>query len=176
MSHGCLYYTYWVIIQNYYMYFGCFSFKYWEHCESASAFFLWNILNDCVWACECGYVWVRGVSLFVDMHFCEHVCLSVSLFSSTSRCFRLIFYIFFSTNHHFCKEPSCILLENIKCLLNCFSHVQLFVTTGFFRQQYWSELPCPCPGDLPDQTGSSLSPKLADGFFITSIIWEAPGE
>ena len=70
----------------------------------------------------CGYVWVCGVSLCVcpcaDMHLCEHVCLSVSLFSSTSRGFRLILYIF-STNHHFCKEPSCILLENSQCLLNC---------------------------------------------------------
>ena len=44
----------------------------------------------------------------------------------------------------------------------CFSHVQLFVTLwtivalqasqskGLSRQEYWSWLPCPSPGDLPD--------------------------
>ena len=47
------------------------------------------------------------------------------------------------------------------CRLNCFSHVWLFVTLwtiayqaplskGFSRQEYWSGLPCPPPGDLPD--------------------------
>ena len=47
------------------------------------------------------------------------------------------------------------------CVLSCLSHVQLFVTLwtvvcqaplsmGFSRQEYWSGLPCPPPGDLPD--------------------------
>ena len=46
-------------------------------------------------------------------------------------------------------------------LLSCFSRVQLFATLwtvahqaplsmGFSRQEYWSGLPCPPPGDLPD--------------------------
>ena len=44
------------------------------------------------------------------------------------------------------------------CLLSCFSHVQLFVTLwsvacqaplsmGFSRQEHWSGLPCPPPGE-----------------------------
>ena len=48
-----------------------------------------------------------------------------------------------------------------ECMLNRFAHVQLFVTLwtvayqaplsmGFSRQEYWNELPCPPPGDLPD--------------------------
>ena len=44
--------------------------------------------------------------------------------------------------------------ESVKSL----SHVQLFVTVAcqaplsmaFFRQEYWSGLPFPSPGDLPD--------------------------
>ena len=47
------------------------------------------------------------------------------------------------------------------CVLSCFSRVQLFVTIwtvarqsplsmGFSRQEYWSGLPCPPPGDPPD--------------------------
>ena len=46
-------------------------------------------------------------------------------------------------------------------VLRRFSHVQLFaapltiacqvpLSQGFFRQEYWSEWPCPPPGDLPN--------------------------
>ena len=47
------------------------------------------------------------------------------------------------------------------CMLSRLSHVQLFATPwtvarqvplsmGFSKQKYWSGLPCPPPGDLPD--------------------------
>ena len=47
------------------------------------------------------------------------------------------------------------------CISSCFSHVRLFGTPwtvahqaplsmGFSRQEYWSGLPCPPPGDLPN--------------------------
>ena len=48
---------------------------------------------------------------------------------------------------------------------------------GFSRQEYWSELPCPLPGDLPDpeiRPVSLVSPALAGRFFTTSATWEAP--
>ena len=68
------------------------------------------------------------------------------------------------------------------------SHVQLFTTPwteafqgplsiGFPRQEYWSGLPFPSPGDLPDpgiKPVSLVSPALAGGFFTTSATWEAP--
>ena len=45
---------------------------------------------------------------------------------------------------------------------------------GFPRQEYWSELLCPTPRDLPDPGSRSLlSPALAGGFFTTSTTWEA---
>ena len=47
----------------------------------------------------------------------------------------------------------------------------------FFRQEYWSGLPFPSPGDLPDpeiEPASLTSPALAGGFFTTSTTWEAP--
>ena len=47
---------------------------------------------------------------------------------------------------------------------------------GFFRQEYWSGLPFPSPGDLPDlgiEPASLKSPVLAEGFFTTSATWEA---
>ena len=43
---------------------------------------------------------------------------------------------------------------------------------GFPRQEYWSGLPFPSPGDLPDPGIKPTSPALAGGFFIT----ESPGK
>ena len=40
---------------------------------------------------------------------------------------------------------------------------------------YWTGLPCPPPGDLPDpgiEPTSLMSPALAGGFFTTSAAWE----
>ena len=48
---------------------------------------------------------------------------------------------------------------------------------GFSRQEYWSGLPCPPPGDLPDpgiKPASIMSPALEGGFFTTRATWEAP--
>ena len=47
---------------------------------------------------------------------------------------------------------------------------------GFSRQEYWSGLPFPSPGDLPNpeiKPVSLMSPALASGFFITRATWEA---
>ena len=43
-----------------------------------------------------------------------------------------------------------------------FSHFKLFATAsmGFSRQEYWSGLPLPSPGDLPDQRIEPGSPAL----------------
>ena len=46
----------------------------------------------------------------------------------------------------------------------------------FSRQEYWSGLPFPSLGDLPDpgiKPTSLTSPALAGRFFTTSAIWEA---
>jgi len=46
----------------------------------------------------------------------------------------------------------------------------------FSRQEYWSGLLCPPPGDLPNsgiKPASLTSPALSGRFFITSSIWEA---
>ena len=48
------------------------------------------------------------------------------------------------------------------------------LSTGFSRQEYWSALPFPSPGRLPDpgiETASLVSPALAGGFFTTSATW-----
>ena len=67
------------------------------------------------------------------------------------------------------------------CMLSHFSHVQLFVTSwtvahqallsmGFSRQEYWSGMPFPSPGDLPNpgiKPMSLSSLQLAGRFFTT---------
>ena len=72
-------------------------------------------------------------------------------------------------------------------MLNHFSRVRLFATQwsiarqaplsmGFSRQEYWSGLPCPPPGDPPDlwmEPMSLRSPALAGRFFTSSVTWEA---
>ena len=73
-------------------------------------------------------------------------------------------------------------------MLSRFSYVRLFATPWavvhqaplsmeFSRQEYWSGLPFPPPGDFPDlrtDPTSLVSPALAGRFFTTSAIWEAP--
>ena len=47
---------------------------------------------------------------------------------------------------------------------------------GFSRQEYWSGLPFPSPGDLPDlgiEPASLMSPALAGEFFTTRATQEA---
>ena len=49
------------------------------------------------------------------------------------------------------------------------------LSMGFSRQEYWSGLPCPPPGDLPDPEIKPMSltfPALAGRFFTTSATWE----
>ena len=53
------------------------------------------------------------------------------------------------------------------------------LSMGFSRQEYWSGLPGPPPGDLPDpgvNPVSLTSPALAGKFFIPSATWEARPE
>ena len=73
-------------------------------------------------------------------------------------------------------------------VLSRFSRVQFLITPwtvarqvppsmGFSRQEDWSGLLCPPPGDLPNpgiEPTSLMSPALAGGFFTTSATRKAP--
>ena len=63
------------------------------------------------------------------------------------------------------------------CLTDCFVTPwtvarQAPLSMGFPRQDYWSGLPCPPPGHLPDPGMEPESPALIGGFFTT----EPPGK
>ena len=78
-------------------------------------------------------------------------------------------------------------LGGCMCILGCFRHVRVSVTlstvtrqaplsVGFSRQEYWSGLPCPPPGNLPNpgiELASRISPALAERFYTASATWEA---
>ena len=68
--------------------------------------------------------------------------------------------------------------EDEMYVLSCFSHVQLCVTLwtvalqiplsmGFPKQEYWSRLPFPPPGDFLNPGIKLTSPALAGRFFTT---------
>ena len=43
------------------------------------------------------------------------------------------------------------------------------LSMGFSRQKYWSGLPCPPPGHLPQPRIKSMFPALAGGFLTTAL-------
>ena len=76
-------------------------------------------------------------------------------------------------------------LFNFACMLSCFSRVRLFailwtvahqapLSMGFSRKEYWSELPLPYPGDLPDPGIEHMSPEApalqADSFSSVQLL------
>ena len=68
------------------------------------------------------------------------------------------------------------------CIWSHFGHVRLCNTMGhsppgssvhgISRQEYWSGLPYPAPGDLPSPGIEAESPVLASGIFTTSATWK----
>ena len=96
--------------------------------------------------------------------------------------------LFFPSNEGSRLQLKSYITKDVCCaVLSCFSCVWLFVTLwpithqallsmGLSRQKYWSGLPCPPPGDLPNPGSEPeplRSPALASGFFTTSTTWEA---
>ena len=74
------------------------------------------------------------------------------------------------------------------CMLSHFSCVRLFGTPwtvapqaplarGFSRQEYWSGLPCPLPGDLlhPGIEPTSLTYPILARRFLPVLVWRIPG-
>ena len=69
------------------------------------------------------------------------------------------------------------------------SHIRLFATPWtvacktplsmeFSREEYWSGLPFPFPGDLPNpgiKPVSLVSPAFTSGFFTTEPPWKSSG-
>jgi len=92
------------------------------------------------------------------------------------------YLIFFSNilNPSPWMSPPLNFVASSTCVLSSFSCIWLFATlwtvafqaplsVGFSRQEYWSGLPCPPPGDLPNLVmGRSLMSPALSGEFITT--------
>ena len=78
------------------------------------------------------------------------------------------------------KFPLCVCVMT-ECKL--LSHIQLFGTPGtiacqdppsmeFSRQEYWSGLPSPSPGELPDPEVEPRSPALQVDALPSELLWK----
>ena len=117
---------------------------------------------------------LRLHSLSFLQHQSKNSCFSISLVRS------LLYTTESNPNWH-----SYLLL--VICLhAQLLSHVRLFVTLwtvahqaplpmGFSRQEYWSGLPCPLPGDLPNPQIKSEFPA-APALHVDSLPTEPPGK
>ena len=117
------------------------------------------------------------------------VCFTFSI-SYTAHPFHLcfpIFSVFFLCSFSSFNQPQyksfCVYIYMCVCCFNLSKSLQpyelqpvrLLCPWGFSRQKYWSMLPCPLPGNLPN-SGTELaflSPALTGGFVTTSANWEA---
>ena len=96
-------------------------------------------------------------------------------------------WVFLKAKHVHFKDGALCSSVYFVCVLSCFSCVWLFVTPWTVahqaplsmewtdsKQEYWSWLPFPSPGDLPNpriEPEPLTSPALAGGFFTTSATW-----
>ena len=123
------------------------------------------------------------------MHFCVFGILS-SLWCDSEHYLYLACMTFWKTtlSAFFSFNISVIFWSRKHDVLSCFCCVPLFappwiysnqttLSMGFSRQEYWSGLPCPPPGYLPDpgiEPTSPVAPALqADSLLLSH--WESPG-
>ena len=78
----------------------------------------------------------------------------------------------------FLKLPVC--MKSVQSYLTLWDPMdhspQALLSVGFSRQECWSRLPCPPPGDLFNpgiKPASFMSPALAGAFFTSGATWEA---
>ena len=119
-------------------------------------------------------MWVR-FHLYVPLHIPVHRGISVIRRSPEGQ-------EEFALVYHICSQVNfgCVLSQLCLTLVTPWNVAhQAPLSMGFPRQEYWSELPFPSPGGLPDpgiKPTSSASPAWADGFFTTweALIWIDP--
>ena len=151
--------------------------------ERLFSFFQSTVYLQCCVSFGCTAKW------FNYMYVCLCVCVYKNHFWILSH-YRLLQDIAYSSLcYTVTLDPCCLSILNIvECIVHVcmLSHVWLFATPWaiahqaplsleFSRQEYWSGLPFPPPGDLPNpgiELTSLTSPALAGRFFITG----APGK
>ena len=135
---------------------------------------------------------------------CLKQCLTYTNSMNSRFCNYIFISLPMSWFHHCknktkCRPPHWIVVEirwrhrrssrNLDHMSLCsvgFCHVQLFVTLwtvthqaplsmGFSRQEYWSEMRCPPPGDLPNR-GIKPTSLASPALQVDSLPTEPPGK
>ena len=73
-------------------------------------------------------------------------------------------------DRHTCVHVCSAVSDSLQCY--GLQPTRLLCPCGFSRQECWSELPCPPPGDLPNpgiEPVSPVSPALAGRFFTIAL-------
>ena len=97
------------------------------------------------------------------------------VFSSLSFICGYPYHFLFLFNILACMHAKSVQSYPALCDLWTIAH-QSPLSMGLSRQEYWSGLPFPPPGGLPNsgiKLTSLMSPEVAGGFFATSASWEA---
>ena len=98
---------------------------------------------------------------------CTHVCVHVHVCMCVHMCVRVCACVCMCVgayNFWSCSFSCSVMSDSVTPWT--VAH-QGPLTTGFSRQEYWSGLPFPSPGDPPDPGIEPASPALAGGFFTT---------
>ena len=112
-------------------------------------------------------------SLAMQETFCHSASLSTLGFS-----FFFICESAFHSNRCIVASCVCVCTQSLSCVYFATTRTvahQAPMSMGLFRQEYWSELPFPPPGDLPHpgvEPMFPVAPTLAGGFSTT----EPPGK
>ena len=121
------------------------------------------------------FCWVHTISVLYRAYLCMKCSFGISNFlEEISLVFPFLLFSSISLHWSLWKAfLSLAILWNsaFRCLVKSLSCVRLFVTPltvayeaspsmGFSRQEYWSGLPFPSPGDLPDPGIETRSPTL----------------
>ena len=104
------------------------------------------------------------------------------IFADLCSLFLHIGYIVLKSKTKVKMKLNCSVLCQVTSVVSNFSATPRIVvhqaplSMQFSTEEYWSQLPCPPPGDLPDtgiELASLMSPVLVGGFFATRATWEA---
>ena len=132
---------------------------------------IWYLLFSCIFLLleHSEFTWSVNFILYVS---------NFHVFSVRNQMTFLLFFVItnnaaMNTLVHACVRShfSCVRLCETLWIRAC----QDPLSTAFSRQEHWSGLPCPPPGNLPDpgiEPASLTFPALAGGFFATSTTWE----
>ena len=114
-----------------------------------------------VCVCVCVYIYTH-MCIYVHIHICVHIYIHTHTYTPM--------YMY---THIYCC--GCLVTKSCPTLVTpWFIAHQAPLPMGFPRQEYWSGLPFPSPGDLPSPGIEPASPALTGGFSTNSTTWEAP--